>query len=329
MWSHIGVAQVPVTAPPDSWLAWAGGILNRAIFNGPAAVIVFFVISGFCIHYPNIGKKTLRLSPYYARRFLRILPPIIVALLLGGVVGARGLRVALDSWQLPTILWSLVAELIYYAVYPALRKAARSTGWPSLLAAAYGVASLLMLIHPGIKGMQDYGYSLTWLVGLPMWLLGCILAEQVAEGKGASIGNGRLWLARGGMLLLSILSWQSLYRKTGFLPDNIFVISLQVFGVATFFWLRAEIRHFAESPPPRLLEWCGCWSYSLYLAHELCQTLWLRLTGSDPGVFGGFMVGNLLRLWFVLALCLAFYFVVEAPSHRLARAAGRRLGEPA
>jgi peptidoglycan/LPS O-acetylase OafA/YrhL len=42
-----------------------------AQFNGPAAVIIFFVISGFCIHCPN--RKRIEFSSwktYYARSYL-------------------------------------------------------------------------------------------------------------------------------------------------------------------------------------------------------------------------------------------------------------------
>jgi peptidoglycan/LPS O-acetylase OafA/YrhL len=40
--------------------------------NGQAAVIGFFIISGLCIHYPNIAKKKINLGSFYAARFLRL-----------------------------------------------------------------------------------------------------------------------------------------------------------------------------------------------------------------------------------------------------------------
>src|SRR4051812_28868708 len=52
------------------------------LFSGPAAVIVFFVISGFCIHYPFRHKKRLSLVPYFSRRHLRIWLPIIAAVIV-------------------------------------------------------------------------------------------------------------------------------------------------------------------------------------------------------------------------------------------------------
>ncbi|MHC5826388.1 MAG: acyltransferase family protein, partial [Nostoc sp.] len=48
------------------------------LFSGPAAVIGFFVISGFCIHYPYRYDKKLFLVPYFSRRHVRIWIPIVV-----------------------------------------------------------------------------------------------------------------------------------------------------------------------------------------------------------------------------------------------------------
>src|SRR3954463_9589743 len=53
------------------------------LFSGPAAVIVFFVISGFCIHYPFRDGRPLPLKSYYSRRYVRILIPMAAAIALG------------------------------------------------------------------------------------------------------------------------------------------------------------------------------------------------------------------------------------------------------
>src|SRR6516162_9002412 len=45
------------------------------LFYGLPAVIVFFVISGFCIHLPFRHFETLSIGKYYARRYTRILVP--------------------------------------------------------------------------------------------------------------------------------------------------------------------------------------------------------------------------------------------------------------
>ncbi len=86
-------------------------------------VIVFFVISGFCIHFPFAGSnRRPRLKEFYTRRFLRLLVPVAIAIPLSGLIGVE-LALFHES-----ILWSLLAELIYYICYPVLRAAQLRTG---------------------------------------------------------------------------------------------------------------------------------------------------------------------------------------------------------
>jgi peptidoglycan/LPS O-acetylase OafA/YrhL len=51
-----------------------------SIVFGTPAVIGFFVISGFCIHLPFRNNAKLETGRYYARRYTRILIPLIGAL---------------------------------------------------------------------------------------------------------------------------------------------------------------------------------------------------------------------------------------------------------
>ena len=47
-------------------------------YDGVAAVIVFFVISGLCVHYPYARSGHCPLPSFFARRFLRIGIPLAV-----------------------------------------------------------------------------------------------------------------------------------------------------------------------------------------------------------------------------------------------------------
>ena len=54
--------------------------LQDHVMNGPAAVIVFFLISGFCIHFPCRGRgRQIHLPSYLSRRLLRISLPAVAA----------------------------------------------------------------------------------------------------------------------------------------------------------------------------------------------------------------------------------------------------------
>ena len=109
------------------------GRLSRALYNnaasGPAAVIVFFVISGFCIHFPfRRATSVTPLAPFYARRYLRILIPVAAAIFLSRPLGVNlGLLGG-------SILWSLICEEIYYGLYPWLLRLRNRFGWRRMIA---------------------------------------------------------------------------------------------------------------------------------------------------------------------------------------------------
>jgi len=102
------LSPIPVSGMIDrsTFAGWAlTGFINN-LFSGGAAVIVFFVISGFCIHYPYRGQREIPVRQFLARRYVRILLPMIAALLL-----AQPMNFGLVRFE-ETILWTLLAELV-------------------------------------------------------------------------------------------------------------------------------------------------------------------------------------------------------------------------
>src|ERR1700744_1621996 len=104
MWVVVGHFGIPILAEQQHGaLLQAARFLRNNAINGPAAVIVFFVVSGFCIHFPNRAGLTVRSwKAYYARRYLRILIPMTVAVLL-----ALPLKMQFGLFT-DSILWSLL-----------------------------------------------------------------------------------------------------------------------------------------------------------------------------------------------------------------------------
>lgn len=286
------------------------GLANN-LFSGPAAVIVFFVISGFCIHYPFRHDKRLVLLPYFARRHLRIWPPILVA-----IVAANQLEVKMALLQ-DSILWSLIAEEIYYLLYPGLLFLKRKIGWKHIVIAAYIGASLVILRHPTAKNYPSYGTTFNWLLGLPCWLLGCVLAEKsdalrvAASDPGVAIWRWRL----AAWVLSSVCSALKFHTPLG-MPWT-----LTIFAVFAYFWLQQEIVYNQTRIPSRFFESLGQGSYSIYLTHLLGSALFLLL--SVP-TFNP-VISWLLKIAFTLLVCCVFYWLVERPSHLVARRVAERL----
>lgn len=281
------------------------GVLAN-IYSGPAAVMVFFVISGFCIHYPFVRPASrLDVRAFLTRRYVRLLIPLLVAVPLTSALG-RPLWGFTDS-----ILWSLFAELIYYTLYPWLRRARLAHGsWRGIIAVAFLASTLVVASAPTAREFPSFGLALTWLVGLPAWLLGCHLAETFDARASAPISPLTIWAWR-----LSALAAGTLCSVLRFHSPLGYPWTLNVFAVVATLWLYREIGWWQRVAPVRALEWAGRCSYSLYLLHPLGITLAGTIVKSPSG-------GPLrwaIQLAVILVCSYTFYLVVERPAFSLAR----------
>jgi peptidoglycan/LPS O-acetylase OafA/YrhL len=300
--SHFGFIPVPENIGIPRIVT---GIYNN-LFCGAAAVIVFFVISGFCIHYPTLGDEKIDLPVFYVRRYIRILCPVAAALVLGSYVGQD------VAGFYNTILWSLVAELIYYTSYPAIRPFLIRAPDTAILVASIAALAVIA-IWPAALNFHEFGFHLTWVVGLPSWILGCRLATLTATDRGNRTSPPWLW--RGAVWISSILA--SILR---FHADIGYPFTLTLLGWLVFLWIREEIRFYDSALPHRWIEAGGRWSYSMYLIHGLAALEFARI---------GIKL-SAIPLWVfqsvaALLLSYCFYVLVEKPSHVLARSMARRV----
>jgi len=197
---HIGAPPLTAGLDESNGLARVVVGIYANFWSGPAAVMVFFVISGFCIHYPYARSLTVpSQKAYLVRRYCRIAVPLVIAV---GI--SRMLSVNLSLFNL-SILWSLVAELVYYTIYPLLLHARRATGsWMPLVICAFGLALALAATQPSAGNYPSFGNALNWLLGLPVWLSGCWLADRVVASKGpTAVSFGQIWVWRGAILVLA------------------------------------------------------------------------------------------------------------------------------
>jgi peptidoglycan/LPS O-acetylase OafA/YrhL len=298
------------------WLVFLlNGLINN-LYNGPAAVIVFFVLSGFCIHWPYRDGSPFRVGEFLARRLVRIGLPLLVAVGVGLALNMR----LLDFNA--TILWSLFAEIIYYALYPVILPLARRFGFTALVVVAYVLAAAVVVTQPNPYGNYPaYGQHLTWVVGLPCWLVGCWLAERMRPG-GAELpvlSERRMWFWRAGMFGLMVL-----LSGLRFHTPLKYQYTLDFFALAVVWYLAREIPASQRRPPAAWLERVGRWSYSLYLTHLLALAFFLLLPVPNLGYFFNWWV----KLTLVLVTAYGFYQLVERPSHVLAQRIGRASTRP-
>jgi peptidoglycan/LPS O-acetylase OafA/YrhL len=311
---HCGV--VPREALGTSTFGFLIGAALRSFFNGPAAVIIFFLISGFCIHFPFRDGTSVDLWSYYSRRLIRICGPTLSALIIWKWIGVR------EKIDDPGIIWSVICEAQYYLLYPLLLRLKQRIGWWPLIVGVGLVAyifafSQVPAIERAAGGYPAFG-SLNWLIGLPCWLMGCCLADQCERFPQPSpikIWLIRIWVFATSVVLLILKSHPpSIYLSNPF--------TLNLFAGLGYFWLGLEIAYRREISAPALLEWAGKWSFSLYLMHPAANRLVTLQPWLDPMVSS-----NWRDLFFVACsfpIAYAFYLIVESPFHRLAITVSRR-----
>lgn len=288
--------------------------LNASMYNGVAAVLVFFVVSGFCIHYRFAAGAPFRTTPFLARRLLRIAIPMIGAFAIARIFGAAAIG-ALDE-----VIWTLYCELIYYALYPLLRIGFRQFGLVTIAVASSAISIALVLLQWKFGFYWQFTIFLTWLVCLPVWLVGCLLAEITVARKLPQAG-GAIWIWR--LVGWTYAAFAFVYFFHG--PIKIgYPALLAPFSLYLLFWMGREIAYFQQFPPPRLLEWAGQWSYSIYLMHGTVLVLFLPLaTTWDPAAL---WIAKLVGIFLV---SYVFYQLIERPARNLARGMSKYLaGKP-
>lgn len=271
--------------------------------TGPNAVIVFFVISGFCIHFPYRNEKKMNFQQFIVRRYIRVgIPALFAAVLLY----RTGFIVLQDS-----VLWSIICEIIYYSIYPVLMMLKHRFGWGLVLAGSFAAAYTVIVLHSGGPyngNFTSFGTSFTWILGLPCWLLGCLLAETYSKFR--SHGRVVQWSFR-----LGIVSAAAVVTTLRFYAEVGYYWTQPLLAILIFFWLGSEIAYFSKRRPWMWLEQAGSWSYSVYLFHAPVSIY----IGHVVGLHFGMSVKLLLELGAVLVGCYLLYRIVERPAHLLAR----------
>ncbi len=240
------------------------GMVVGVLFSGVGSVMAFFIISGFVIHYPNKDKYPETTS-FLVRRWLRIGLPLLAISLIASLVH-----------QFSVIpVWSLYCELIYYSLYPLIIRLPGN--WKNKFWISFGFAFVLIilsspedrasLIHQKninyIGAYWQLGSFLTWIVGLPCWLLGVLLAQNIDSYR-ENVSTGQIYFFR--FLVLT----------TGILLDVLkfhffcsYFYTMNLFAFLLFVWIKKEILYFKDRKPVCLLEFSGKFSYSLYLCHNV------------------------------------------------------------
>jgi len=329
---------------------WLGLLLGFGYLGVP----LFFVVSGFCIHWPQArARHDGRIGApgwgaFFQRRFWRLYPPYVLSLvativLLLVVTGAwpvglfsllaqLGLVHTLDARTflgLNPPSWTLAVEAQLYLAYPVVFVLTRRLGpWWALgiilaITMAYRVALTVLPVPEDYAGIAWEVFLARWFE----WTVGALIAEWAA-------GNVRLpervanWWLVVPLVLLAIYVGEYHFWHYG-----IYVLREPLYGVAFALLLMAALRMRRPPRPSPVALWLtgvGAWSYSLYLVHRPVQLAFeplARRLAASPFVIEYGVPSSLLLFAattpLILWLARLFYRWCEEPFIATARGIGR------
>jgi peptidoglycan/LPS O-acetylase OafA/YrhL len=303
-----------------------------------SGVILFFLLSGFCISLPYVGNnaRKLNLEEYAIRRFFRIYPPYLIAIIFTLIIEfvllkVYALPVAPYTSYLANVfmfqnyttgaltsngaLWTLPVELELYIVFPVVFYLLKNWGDKALIIIT-GIISLIALSF-FISGRFWLGsdFAMYWVV----WCAGVLLAREYANG---TLSKPSTWLlvtaimAIGIAVVLQVRGVPSPYLELLF---GFFYLMLLWLGISTEYrWNK-----YIPGGVVKAMNVLGTCSFSLYLIHKpvfrLIGIVWVNYFGGKPVNFlipFGFSILMVFIAW-------GFYLLIEAPTHALAKKLSR------
>lgn len=255
--------------------------LTFPIAWGSAGVPIFFVISGYCIHRGGALKLAknpayrLDTGNFWMRRFARIYPVLLAALLLTFALDAISLQLPPVNHKIREIgvhaflvnlfslqgvagktygsngaLWTLSLEVQFYVIYPLLFALRRRLGMTPVLAivAVLNVVSAYALERHDIQFFTSYWFS---------WTLGAWIADTRARMAPNRQASPWLYALAAGFIALGCAAFH--YGQYG---------AFQLWSLGFAFYLyKALERRSTDTGGIRLLSRLGDFSFSLYLIH--------------------------------------------------------------
>ncbi len=277
-------------------------VLNSRIAflcSGTTGVTIFFVLSGFLITRILLREKKLTgkisFKNFYIRRFIRLLPPLIlfyatIALLMSlGFIEAKWFGLTLSIFYLYNFIprryysgelgpmWSLGVEEQYYIFWPVIISFFKKF-IPFIVGLIVALCIMVNYILPGLS-IHHNGkvYPLNTYTFLERWFLPAVAPIMIGAFFSYVVFNKetifrRYFSGKNRLLLISLL----LFFFPAFIPAGLFILGyeiqlLQMCGIAILMvWiLFNQDSKLAGTLELKPVAYIGKISYGLYVYHGL------------------------------------------------------------
>jgi len=322
-----GPYEIVDFSPSWVWIDFGRYSLSRILLGmtpwgmGAQGVTLFLVISGFLIHWGFLKSgASFRLSEFFNKRFWRIYPPYLVAVLVFslslGTGGAFSLLTHLTLTHnffdrtFTTInpsFWSLALEMQLYLLYPAFLLLRRWLGIGKATASV-GTLTLLTIVIEVIVRPRTMAWWLSPLNLWFVWVAGAYFGEQFFYGK-RIFTRGPAYLV-GFFALLSLSTVTVVYPLLGRVLFSLFFICL----LDWYLHRPASALTVAGRALFNATARVGLYSYSIYLFHQpfLHRAITFLSFGQTHKAVLGLVVVVVFALMFVIAHFT--YYWLEVPS---------------
>lgn len=326
-----------------NWRQWLNTVIVQNTNLGKEFVIVFFVLSGFCIMH-SVSKEPGGSKGFFLRRLVRLYPTYIlgiiwaiaVFLILQAAVpavfnnqteGYPPLKEAFDAFvNIRTLLlnlvyvikdnfftpqyWSLPLEVIFYLAIPFFARRFRTYTIFSILAF---VASC---IWTGIDYLDENRFDGVLVIVRYIFdyniyfFLGCVIYKY----RDLFLGIFKMDRTRS-VVSLMLIFLLSVFVKSYLFEQNTNKITGLLMVLFTYIMLIAGLKHHVRIKP---VEWLGSFSYTLYVTH-IASLFLIKIFVYKAGHH--FYDIFLVYVWYIgvaFAIIVAWllYFIAEYPSKR-------------
>lgn len=323
------------TSGPLAWLIYSP---LHVLWGGTEAVYVFFILSGLVLTLPVLRNSRFSWKAYFPSRLVRLYVPVVGAVLFALVLifvfaGARVALVGQSMWlqdhiesvtftsvlqnavlllgtdNLNSPLWSLRWEVVFSILLPLY------------IWVAVRMNRVWWLLVLGSVALTSVGTGLgqATLIYLPMFMIGCVIANRLSElqrlaHKIGSLGNASLlwWI----LLAAAVLGISSRWWLSPLMGDRAARMTIPIVVAASALVVllaicSPRVRALLERPIPK---WIGAVSFSLYLTHEpVVVTVAFLLPTSH------LWLTPVIAIPVALAVAAGFHRWVETPAYDLAK----------
>lgn len=329
------------------FLFWGGGGIHPG-------VILFIVLSGFCIHFPQALAPNKMSRPAFwwifaLRRSVRIFPVFWVGLLLGvtsiwlmgpeyeskigytegggqiislnlifsimGVSEVARLFGATALYPGNGPLSTVAVEMILYASYPLFMFVHRRYGLPALM--GFGLLVYSTIVWARWLGVEPSYLHGTWFEFVIYWIIGAVSAGVYVNGAIKPKGPFRLLalIVAGGYLCYLLLT--TFVHIKGLHVVITIGLALIIGGLLIILLILESKFSQRHNKIAAIMAIFGARSYSLYVVHTpvIFATLWFLITQTSLPEFS---YPALTLIMVIITTELMFRFV-ERPSHYYAR----------